>query len=349
MTTNLKDLEINRLEEFFENLGEKKYRAKQVFKWIYTGADSFEEMSDLPKQLRETLKNLAELMSLKISERFFSQSDGTIKYLFELIDGNLIESVFMKYKFGNSVCVSSQAGCKMGCVFCASGKDGFIRNLSPGEMSDQILKARQDSGQPINHVVVMGTGEPFDNYENLSKFIRIINDKNGLNIGMRNITVSTCGIIPKIKNFAADFPQANLAISLHAPNAKLREKIMPIETKYGFEELISACEEYTKTTGRKITFEYALIDGINDSASDAELLSRRLRGMLCHINLIPLNFVAELSNGDSAQAYAPSTKEKTRLFLKTLQEKGASATIRRELGADINAACGQLRLGRSPF
>ena len=346
MKQNIKDMPLNRLEDFFESLGEKKYRAKQVFGWIYKGAISFDEMSDLSKQLRETLKTHAELSLLKISERLFSQSDGTMKYLFELADGNFIESVFMKYKFGNSVCVSSQAGCKMGCIFCASGKDGFVRNLSPGEMAEQILKAQKDAGERVNHVVVMGTGEPFDNYENLAKFIRIINDENGLNIGMRNITVSTCGIIPKIKDFASDFPQVNLAISLHAPRAELREKIMPIEAKYGFDELISACRDYTIKTGRRITFEYALIDGLNDSPSDAEQLAKRLRGMLCHINLIPLNFVAGLSAGDSAQAYAPSPKEKTRLFLKTLQEKGAPATIRRELGADINAACGQLRLGR---
>jgi 23S rRNA (adenine2503-C2)-methyltransferase len=339
METNLKNLELAELEAFFESLGEKKFRAKQVFRWIYKGVESFDEMTDISSQLREKLKAHSKLLTLRTIERRISQTDGTRKYLFGLSDGNMIESVFMKYKFGNSVCVSSQAGCKMGCIFCASGKEGFSRNLTSGEMADQVLRVQHDSEEKVNHVVVMGTGEPFDNYENLAKFIRIINDENGLNIGMRNITVSTCGIIPKIKEFANDFPQVNLAISLHASNETLREKIMPIESKYKFGELISACKEYTEKTRRRITFEYALIDGLNDSVDNAEQLAQILRNMLCHVNIIPLNHVKEFS-------FKSSSDKKTKMFLNSLHKKGISATVRRELGGDIDAACGQLRLSK---
>jgi 23S rRNA (adenine2503-C2)-methyltransferase len=252
-------------------------------------------------------------------------------------DGNIIESVFMKYKFGNSICISSQAGCRMGCTFCASGIEGLVRNLTPGEMTDQILKVQKDAGEKINHVVIMGTGEPFDNYENVSNFIKIINDKHGLHIGMRNITVSTCGIIPKIKAFAVDFPQVNLAISLHASNDAERKKLMPIANKYGYDELILACHKYTEKTGRRITFEYTLIAGKNDDVKHAEELAAKLQGLLCHVNLIPMNEVSELE-------IKASSKPKVQQFLKRLQDKNITATVRRELGTDIDAACGQLRL-----
>jgi 23S rRNA (adenine2503-C2)-methyltransferase len=333
----LNDMSLSELEEYFESMGEKKYRAKQVFQWIYRGIGAFDEMSDIPAGLREKLKKIAEISALKILDCKISKTDGTRKYLFELSDGNRIESVFMKYKFGNSICISSQAGCRMGCIFCASGKEGLSRNLSAGEMADQILKVQNDTREKINHVVVMGTGEPFDNYENLSKFIRIINNEHGLNIGMRNITVSTCGIIPKIKSFSDDFPQVNLAISLHASNDALRKELIPVANKYQYDELISACKEYTEKTGRRITFEYTLISGKNDDHKHADELAAKLQGMLCHVNLIPMNRVSELP-------LTSSTRDKAERFLKILQKKGIAATIRRELGGDIEAACGQLRL-----
>ena len=339
MKQNLKDLTLPELETYFEGLGEKKYRAKQVFRWLYQGVDSFDEMSDISIALREKLKEHAEITTLKISKRKVSKQDGTRKYLFALSDGNMIESVFMKYKYGNSICISSQAGCRMGCIFCASGKDGLVRNLSAGEMVDQILKVEQDAGEKINHVVIMGTGEPFDNYENMSSFIKIINDKHGLHVGMRNITVSTCGIIPKISAFAEDFPQVNLAISLHASNDVERKKIMPITNKYGFDELLIACQKYTDKTGRRITFEYTLIAGKNDDIKHAEELASKLQGLLCHVNLIPMNEVSEL-------AVKASAKPKVQQFRKKLQEKHIAATVRRELGGDIDAACGQLRLSK---
>jgi len=296
-------------------------------------------MSDIPIELRDKLNETSEISALKILKCLTSETDGTRKYLFELSDGNTIESVFMKYKFGNSICVSSQAGCRMGCIFCASGKNGLSRNLTACEMIDQILKAQADTEEKIGHVVVMGTGEPFDNYENLSEFIKIINNEYGLNIGMRNITVSTCGIIPKIKCFSNDFPQVNLAISLHAPNDMVRKELLPVANKYPYGELISACREYTEITGRRITFEYTLIAGKNDAGKHADELAETLRGMLCHVNIIPMNHVSELPLG-------PCTKDKAEQFLKRLQKKGIPATIRRELGSDIEAACGQLRLAK---
>ncbi|MCL2436866.1 MAG: 23S rRNA (adenine(2503)-C(2))-methyltransferase RlmN [Clostridiales bacterium] len=339
MKTNLGAMELSELEEYFESIGEKKYRARQVFQWIYRGIDSFDEMSDIPATLREKLKESAEISALKVLDCKISQTDGTRKYLFELPDGNMIESVFMKYKFGNSICISSQAGCRMGCVFCASGKNGLSRNLSAGEMAGQILEVQKNAQEKINHIVVMGTGEPFDNYENVSAFMRIVNHEHGLNIGMRNITVSTCGIVPRIKSFANDFPQANLAVSLHAPNDAMRKKIMPIANKYPYDELISACKAYTEKTGRRITFEYTLIAGQNDDGQYADELAAKLQDILCHVNLIPMNPVSELS-------LAPSAREKAVQFMKRLRKKGIATTIRRELGQDIEAACGQLRLSK---
>ena len=336
MKINLKDFSLEELEEYFETAGEKKYRAEQVFKWIYKGACSFDEMSDIPVDLRERLKGTAEISAIYLMDRLISESDGTRKYLFALPDGNNIESVFMKYKFGNSVCVSSQAGCKRGCVFCASGRSGFARDLTAGEMADQIVKVQNDTGEKINHVVVMGVGEPFDNYDNLAKFIRIINDKRGLNIGMRNITVSTSGIIPRIKCFSNDFPQVNLAVSLHAVNGEERNKLMPGLAEYGYEELIKACRDHSNKTGRRVTLEYALISGFNDDVYHADELASKLAGMLCLVNLIPLNSIIEAP-------YAPGAGSAAELFLKRLKRRGIEATLRRGLGCDISAACGQLR------
>ena len=350
MTTkvNLTDLEYMDLENFVtKNLEEPKFRAKQIFGWIYggmtkdgslrLGAESFDDMNNLPKSLRDKLNENATLVQPIVLKEQVSKLDGTRKFLFGLADGNAIESVFMKYKFGNSICVSSQAGCRMGCKFCASTIGGLRRNLSPGEIAGQILAAQRQTGERISHVVVMGTGEPFDNYENISKFICIVNDPAGLNIGMRNITVSTCGLVPRIGQFAEDFPQVNLAISLHAVNNDMRDAIMPVNKAYPMEELLDACRTYTEKTARRITFEYTLVKGVNDSTEHAKMLASKLRGMLCHVNLIPLNKVAETG-------YDTTDRTAVLKFQKTLNDNGIPATIRRELGDDIDAACGQLRL-----
>ena len=348
---NLTDLEYTQLEMFVtEELGEPKFRAKQIFGWIYggiakdgsfrNGVQSFDEMNNLPKDLREKLSQQAELTALEVLRMQISKLDGTRKFLFRLADGNAIESVFMKYKFGNSICVSSQAGCRMGCRFCASTIGGLKRNLTPGEIAGQILAAQRQTGERISHVVVMGTGEPFDNYDNLAAFIRIINDSNGLAIGMRNITVSTCGLVPKIARFAEEFPQVNLAISLHATNDEMRSEIMPVNKTYPMDALLAACRKYTVKTSRRITFEYTLVKGVNDSMEHAKMLASRLHGMLCHVNLIPLNKVEETG-------YDTTERSAVLNFQKVLNENGIPATIRRELGDDIDAACGQLRLSET--
>ena len=334
---NLLDLELNKMEELLVSMGEPKFRAKQVFGWLYKGVSSFDEMSNVPAVLREKLAETSEIGLPQILKVQQSKLDGTRKYLFGLKDGNAIESVFMKYKFGNSICVSSQVGCRMGCKFCASTLGGLLRNLTPGEIAGQILSAEKDTGERISHVVIMGTGEPFDNYDNVAAFIRIINDKSGLNIGMRNITVSTCGVVPMISRFGEDFPQVNLAISLHATNNEARSSMMPVNKAYPMEQLIAACREYGQATSRRVTFEYTLVKGVNDGPKDAAALAGLLRGMLCHVNLIPLNVVKETG-------FETSSKSSAIEFQKILEAKGVPATIRRELGDDIDAACGQLRL-----
>lgn len=337
MKKDLKNLTIRELEQYLEELGEKKFRAKQIFGWIYRGAESFAEMTDLSKELRQKLEDDAEIKKLQILKVQNSEKDGTRKYLFGLEDGNSIESVFMKYKFGNTICISSQAGCRMGCSFCASAINGLQRNLTAGEMADQILSIEKDTGEKVGNVVVMGTGEPLDNYENLSKFIENINDKDGLNIGMRSITISTCGLIPKMMDAAKDFPQINLAVSLHAPNDAIRSKLMPINKRFPMDELLAACNQHIALTGRRITFEYALVKGLNDSDRNGTELAARLRGINCHVNLIPLNRVTETG----LQGTERSNVER---FRDILEKRGLQVTIRRELGSDIDAACGQLRL-----
>ena len=337
---NLLDLQLNELEELMKMLAQPKFRAAQIFGWLYKeagkGAASFDEMTNVPASLREKLAEISIIGLPKIMKVQESKLDGTRKYLFGLEDGNAVESVFMQYKFGNSICVSSQAGCRMGCSFCASTLDGLVRNLTPGEIAGQILSAERDTGRRISHVVVMGSGEPFDNYENLSSFIKIINNPKGLNIGMRNITVSTCGIVPMIERFGEDFPQVNLAISLHASDNESRSNLMPINRKYPMAELLQACRNYTERTSRRVTFEYTLVKGVNDSEENAERLAALLRGMLCHVNLIPLNTVKERDFETTEKAAAQRFREK-------LESRGIPATIRRELGDDIDAACGQLR------
>ncbi len=337
MKNDIKSMTLDELEIFIESIGEKKYRAKQVFSWLYKGIYSFNDMSDLSKELRIKLDQIAYIERLDILKIQESKKDGTKKYLFGLKDGSAIESVFMKYRYGNTVCISSQAGCRMGCDFCASAIGGLAKNLSPSEMVDQVIAIEKSTGESVNNVVVMGTGEPFDNYENLCKFIVLIHSEEGFNMSLRNITVSTCGLIPKIKAFGTDFPQVNLAISLHAPNDVIRNKLMPINRKYPIDELLRTCDEHTRITGRRITFEYALIKGVNDSIENAKELADKLSNMLCHVNIIPLNPVSE-------RDYDGGGRRNAQNFCDILIKNGIKATIRRELGSDIDAACGQLRL-----
>lgn len=340
--TDLKELNKEQLQEYMTGLGEKPFRGRQIFKWICRGADSFGEMTDLSAKLRDKLNENAVVGKLALITKQES-SDGTVKFLFGLNDGNSIETVFMQYKYGNSICVSSQAGCRMGCTFCASGKLGLVRNLTAGEITDQILQAEKITGEKINHVVVMGTGEPFDNYDGLAEFMRRINDKDGLNIGMRNITVSTSGIIPMIERFASDFPQVNLAVSLHAPSDEKRSQTMPVNRKYPLKELIPACRRYTDLTGRRITFEYAVVDGFNDRDEDIDILADLLKGMLCHVNLIPLNEI-EYDESSSLPKLKAGSRRRAGEIAEMLDKRGIPATVRRSLGRDIDAACGQLRL-----
>lgn len=333
---NLLDLSIEDLEKLFAEMGEQKFRAKQVFEWLGRGIKDIDQMTNLSKALREKLKELCYIGKLKIINKYVSAIDGTAKYLFELEDGNVIESVLMEYKHGFSVCVSSQVGCKMGCKFCASTGIGFMRNLSPGEILDQVLSIQEDAGKRIGHIVMMGIGEPLDNYDNVIKFLRLVNHPDGLNIGFRNISLSTSGIIPGIIKLSKEGIPLTLSISLHAPNDEIRNKLMPVNKKYSIDKLLEACNIYTEVTKRRITFEYALISGVNDSDDNALELARKIKGMLCHVNLIPVNTVASVD-------FRKSGRERIEHFKNLLQRHGIEATVRRELGSDINAACGQLR------
>lgn len=334
---DLRDLTLGETEELVMRLGAPKYRASQIFDWVYKGRTDFREMTNLPEVFRDKLAEAAYVGTLRTLRSQVSAQDGTRKFLFGLPDGNAIETVFMKYSFGNSVCVSSQAGCRMGCRFCASTKNGLERGLTAGEIVSEIMSAEAESGEKIGHIVVMGTGEPFDNYENVSRFIRIVNEKKGLSIGMRNITVSTCGIVPMIDRFGDEFDQVNLAVSLHAPNDGMRSSMMPVNRRYPLGELIPACRRYTEKTGRRITFEYTLVSGVNDSRECISELAELLHGMLCHVNLIPLNAV-------EGTGMATVTRKRAAEISSFLEKKGIPATVRRELGSDIDAACGQLRL-----
>ncbi len=333
---NILDFSYSELESEIVSIGEKKYRAKQIYGFLMKGINNFREMINLPNLLVEKLEEKYYIGIPIIRDIQISQNDGTRKYLLEFNDGANIESVFMKYKYGNSICISTQVGCKMGCRFCASTIGGLKRNLTKGDMLAQILAVEKESKERVNHIVLMGIGEPFDNYDNIKGFIKVINSREALNIGMRNITVSTCGIVPMIKIFAQDFPQVNLAISLHSPYNDKRNEIMPINRKYNLEELINACKDYTELTNRRITFEYTLVYDNNDSKEDANALAKLLKGMLCHVNLIPLNEVRETG-------LKKSNRKSVEQFKDILNGKGINATIRRELGSDIDAACGQLR------
>ncbi len=340
MKTDIKSLTYEKLNNEITELGLPAFRAKQIFKWLHeVGVKSFDEMTNLSKELRQKLDERYYISSCEIEDKYVSKIDGTVKYLFRLFDGEYIESVVMDYKYGRTICVSSQVGCKMGCNFCASTLAGFKRNLTAGEIESQLHAAQHDLGIRISNIVMMGIGEPLDNFDNVIGFLSIVNDENGLNISMRNITVSTCGIVPKIYELMKLDLQLTLTISLHAPNDEIRSATMPVNNKYGIDELIKACRDYAEHTGRRVSFEYTLIHNVNDKTEHANELADRLNGMLCHVNLIPLNNVTERDN-------KRSTDSAVNNFQSVLKNRGINATIRRTLGADINASCGQLRYNK---
>lgn len=335
--TDIKSLPFAAVEEYIAGLGEKKFRAKQLYEWMHVHkAASYGEMTNLPKSLRRQLDEETDYTCLRQVDCQISRQDGTRKYLFALADGNMVESVLMRYHHGNSVCISSQVGCRMGCRFCASTLDGLERNLVPSEMLDQIYRIERDIGERVSNVVVMGTGEPLDNYDNLLTFIRMLTDEHGCHISQRNVTVSTCGIVPRIRQLAEEKLQITLALSLHASNQKKRLELMPIARTYDISQVLDACAFYFQETGRRVTFEYSLVEGVNDAPEQALELAHLLAGMHGHVNLIPVNPIKERS-------YAASRPASVHRFQNILEKNGINVTIRRELGADIDGACGQLR------
>lgn len=332
--TDLKSMTLTEMTDALKAMGEPAFRGKQIFTWLHRGVTSFDEMSNLSKALREKLKDECFITVPKVARKQVSQHDGTIKYLWELGDGNCIESVLMQYRHGNTVCISSQVGCRMGCAFCASTIAGKERDLTPGEMLDQVIFTQKDSGLPVSNIVLMGIGEPMDNLDTVLKFLELVNHPDGLNIGMRHISLSTCGIIPGIERLADLGLQLTLSVSLHAPDNETRSKIMPINRAYDVDRLFAACHHYFEKTGRRISFEYAMIDDVNDHDWQADLIAEKIRGMPGHVNLIPLNDVVESPLKPSRRVAA---------FQKRLESHGITATIRRSLGGDIDASCGQLR------
>jgi 23S rRNA (adenine2503-C2)-methyltransferase len=333
---NIKSMTLVELTEALKALGQPAFRGKQVYTWLHKGVGSYEEMTNLPKSLRDALAEKYPLHIPKVVRKQESQKDGTIKYLWQLSDGNCVETVLMRYHYGNTVCISTEVGCAMGCAFCASTIGGLVRRLEPFEMLDEVLFTQLDSGLPISHIVLMGIGEPLDNFDNVLRFLELVNSPEGMNISMRHISLSTCGLIPKIDALAEKKLQISLAVSLHGPNNEIRSKIMPVNKAYPIEDLLDACRRYYAATSRRIHFEYAMIDGVNDRSCDAKELLRRLKGLPAHINMIPLNHVEE-------SPLKPSTKAAVAAFQKILEEGGITATVRRTLGGDIDASCGQLR------
>ena len=332
--TDIKSMTQEELTAWLKELGEPSFRAKQIFRWLYRGVRSFDEMADLSKALREKLAGAALLTPPTVARKQVSAQDGTIKYLWELADGNCVESVLMRYQHGNTVCISCQVGCRMGCAFCASTIAGKVRDLTPAEMLDQVLFTQLDSGAPVSNIVLMGIGEPLDNFDTVLRFLELVNHPDGLNIGMRHISLSTCGLAEQIDKLAGYRLQLTLSVSLHAPDDETRSKIMPVNRSYGVERLLDSCRRYFETTGRRISYEYAMIDGVNDADWQADLLARRLRGMPAHVNLIGLNEVEESPLKPSRRMAA---------FQKRLEDHGVTVTVRRKLGGDIDASCGQLR------
>ena len=333
---NIKSMTRQEIGQILKDMGQPAFRAGQIFSWLHKGVGSYEEMTNLPKTLRESLKEHYPFKVPEVVRKQESAKDGTIKYLWKLADGNCVETVLMRYHYGNSVCISSEVGCRMGCAFCASTLGGLVRKLEPHEMLDQVLFTQLDSGLPISHIVLMGIGEPLDNFDNVMRFLELVNSKEGMNISMRHISLSTCGLVPKIDELAKHKLQLTLSVSLHAPTDEIRNTIMPVNKAYPTQELLDACRRYYQATSRRISFEYAMIDGVNDRPEDAKLLLKRLKGMGAHMNLIPLNHVEE-------SPLKPSTKQAVAAFQKILEDGGISATVRRTLGGDIDASCGQLR------
>ena len=334
--TDIKSMTQQELSLFFKELGEPAFRAKQAFTWLHRGAVSFEDMTNLSKPLREKLAAQCFITAPVVARKQESRLDGTIKYLWELSDGNCIETVLMQYHHGNTVCISSQVGCRMGCAFCASTIAGKVRDLRPSEMLDQVLFTQLDSDREISNIVLMGIGEPLDNRENVLRFLRLVNHPDGLNIGMRHISLSTCGVVPGIDALAEEDLQLTLSVSLHAPDSETRSRIMPVNRAWDVEELFAACHRYFRRTGRRISFEYAMIDGVNDTEYHARLLAKRAKAVCAHVNLIPLNHVEE-------RQFAPSTAGHMKAFIKILEDEGVNVTVRRKLGGDVDASCGQLR------
>lgn len=333
---NLKNLPRRELTDELKNLGQPAFRAGQVYTWLHKGVRSYAEMTNIPKSLQETLERDYPICAPEVVRKQESKKDGTIKYLWKLSDGNCVETVLMRYHYGNTVCISTEVGCRMGCAFCASTLGGLVRRLEAYEMLDQVLFTQVDSGLPIGHIVLMGIGEPLDNFDNVMRFLELVNSPEGMNISMRHISLSTCGLVPKIYELAEKKLQLTLSVSLHAPNDTVRGTIMPVNKAYPSEELLEACRSYYEATSRRISFEYAMIDGVNDREADAKELLRRLKGLPAHFNLIPLNHVEE-------SPLKPSSKAAVARFQKILESGGIPATVRRTLGGDIDASCGQLR------
>lgn len=333
---DIKSMSLEELKKFLAEINEPAFRAQQIFKWLHSGVCDFSEMTNLSKSLREKLSSLCYIASASLARKQVSSQDGTIKYLWRMADGNCVESVYMEYHHGNTVCLSTQVGCRMGCAFCASTMDGLVRNLTASEIEEQILQIQRDTGNKITNIVLMGTGEPLDNYDNVIRFLHLVNHPMGLNIGMRHISLSTCGVCDKIKLLAKEKLGITLSISLHAPEDEVRSKIMPINRKYNLENLISACKYYFKETSRRISFEYTMIDGVSDTDRSLHKLGKLLSGFQCHVNLIPLNPV-------SGRTYKPSSRNRIEKFKSELEKYGVTVTIRRSLGSDIDAACGQLK------
>lgn len=331
---DLKSKTIPEIEAFLAELGEPKFRAKQIFVWMHKGVESFDEMTNLSKALREKLNELCTLTVPRVERKQVSKLDGTIKYLWMLEDGNCVETVLMRYKHGNTVCVSSEIGCAMGCAFCASTIGGLVRRLTAAEILSQVIFTQKDSALPISNIVLMGIGEPLDNFDNVMRFLELVNHPDGMNIGMRHISLSTCGLVDKIDKLAELQLQLTLSVSLHAPDDATRSQIMPVNRAVGVERLFDCCRRYFETTGRRISYEYAMIDGVNDSDAQADLLARHLKGTPGHVNLIPLNDVRESKLKPSKRVSA---------FQKRLESYGITVTVRRKLGGDIDASCGQLR------
>ena len=333
---DLKDFEFDELSAYLNELGEPKFRAKQIFSWLHKGVEDYDDMTNISKATREKLRKNTYVSTLKIREKYVSKLDGTVKYLFELPDKNCIESVVMRYHHGLTICISSQVGCRMGCRFCASTIGGLYRSLTTGEILNQVIFAQKDMGERISNIVIMGIGEPLDNYDNIVKFLHNVNNENGINIGYRHITLSSCGVVSGIYKLAEEKLPITLTISLHAPNDKIRDTIMPINHKWNISELMKACKVYADTTGRRISFEYSLIHGVNDSIENAKELARLIKPLHGHVNLIPVNKVEE-------RDFHKGSTQDIRAFCDTLISLGINATVRRELGSDISASCGQLR------